>query len=201
MKINHNSSCDVHTGTAADCVFPLHNPRAYRLPAIQPPCGPRAKMLLKREILKGLKMTLLRQWVTATTESWLLLKTEAKCRDEFAALQSGCVGGFSSEVFLISRFVGITTVVPQVNISNAEYHGAAPLKLAGGTAELHDHCPPIVFLHACCGVTMPTMPVYARPGQNALLKSCEKYFHQDHSARAFPGSQHCVSRAQQAEEK
>lgn len=31
-------------------------------------------------------MTLLRQWVTATTECWLLLKTEGKCRDEFAAL-------------------------------------------------------------------------------------------------------------------
>lgn len=58
-------------------------------------------------------MTLLCQWVTATTESWLLLKTEGKCRDEFAALWSGCVWGFSSEVFLTSRFVGLIAVVPQ----------------------------------------------------------------------------------------
>jgi len=37
--------------------------------------------------------------------------------------------------------------------------------------------------------------------QNALLKSCEKYLHQDHSAKAFPGAQHWVSKAQQAEGK
>jgi len=93
-----HSSCDVHSGTAVDCAFPLHNPRACRLPAIQPPCGPRAKMILKREILKGLKLTLLSQWVTATTESQLLLETEAKRRDAIAALRSCCVRGFSSEV-------------------------------------------------------------------------------------------------------
>lgn len=91
---------------------------------------------------------------------------------------------------------------PPVTISGAEYHGAASLKLVGGTAELHSHwAAPAALLHTCHGVTMPTMSVCARLGQNALLKSCEKYFHQGHSARAFPGSQHCVSRAQQAEEK
>lgn len=43
-------------------------------------------------------MTLLSQWVPATTESRLLLKTEAERREEIAALRSCCVRDFSSEV-------------------------------------------------------------------------------------------------------
>lgn len=68
VKINHNSSRDVHRGTAANRAFSLHDPRAYRLPAIRPPRGLRAEMILKREVLMGLKMTLLSRWVIATAE-------------------------------------------------------------------------------------------------------------------------------------
>lgn len=95
VKINHNSSRDVHRGTAANRAFPLHDPRTYRLPAIQPPRGLWAEMILKREVLTGLKMTLLSRWVIATTECWLLLKTEGECRKETAALRSRCVPGIS----------------------------------------------------------------------------------------------------------
>ena len=128
VKINHNSSRDVHSGTAADCAFPLHNPRAYRLPAIEPPCGPQAKMILKREILKGLKMTLLSQWVTATTESRLLLKTEAKCRDEIAALRSCCawISPPRCTQLTCRQACAYHSSRLSAHISDAEYHAAKP---------------------------------------------------------------------------
>lgn len=52
-------------------------------------------------------MTLLSQWVTATTESQLLMKTEAKCRDEAAALQSRCVRDLYSEVYQANLLAGL----------------------------------------------------------------------------------------------
>lgn len=195
-KINHNSSRDVHSGTAAESVFSLPNPRAPRLPALQPLCGPWAKAILKREVLKGLQMTLLSQWVTASTESRALLK------GWIAALPSRCAG--------VSPPRGSELPARQAPVSHsAGEHlwcsapwGQAWLHL--GSWRGHSWAvQPRRFSHSLSsdlpwGHDAHYVLCWM---QNALLKSCEKYFHGDHSAKASPGSQHGVSKAQQAEGK
>lgn len=197
VKINHNSSRDVHRGTAANRAFSLHDPRAYRLPAIRPPRGLRAEMILKREVLMGLKMTLLSRWVIATTECWLLLKTEGECRKETAALRSRCVPGISPRC--------LKRVLPQ-SLSEypwGQYHVAktgCASEADRGTTELCNHSSGAET--SCGSIHFAMGPPYSHAClQKALLKSCEKCLHHNHSAAVFPGSQHWFSKTQQAEGK